>query len=127
MGNVTWPSQEVFLSLYSNNTVDQCGSWNSLSIPVLVQDMCTTACYRALELDVSRIDSGACAKKMWDCPPCGMWDQNKRRAHCFETARWKVGISRCELFYNRKSSYKFCYNLDQLSVKYWSYFFATRM
>lgn len=63
MGNVTWPSHEVFLSLYSNNEVEQCGSWNSLSIPVLVQDMCTTACYRALELDVSGIDSDACAKK----------------------------------------------------------------
>jgi hypothetical protein len=30
---------------------------------VSVQDMCTTAYYRALELDVSGIDSDACAKK----------------------------------------------------------------
>ena len=51
------------MRLYSNNAVELCGSWNSLSNPVLVQDMCTTACYRVLELDVSRIDSRACAKK----------------------------------------------------------------
>ena len=35
--------------------------------------MCTTACYRALELDVSGIDSDACAKKCGTVLPavCG--------------------------------------------------------
>jgi hypothetical protein len=67
---------------------------------------------------VSGIDSDACAKKCGTVLPAVMWDQNKRWAHCFETARWKVGISRCELFYYRQNSYKLCYSLDQLSVKY---------
>ena len=69
-------------------------------------------------------------QKMWDGPPCGMWDQNKCWAHCFETARWKVRISRCELFYYRQTSYKLCYNLVQLSVKHrglFSSFFVARV
>ena len=123
MGNATWPTHEDFFILCSDNKVEQCGLWNRLSIPVLLQDMFTTACYRALELDVSGIDSGACAKKMWDGPPCGMWDQNKRWAHYFETARREVGSTRCKLFCYQQNSYKHCYSLDQLTVEYWILFY----
>jgi hypothetical protein len=38
-------------------------------------------------------------QKMWDGPPCGMSDQNKRWAHCFETTRWKVGITRAVSYF----------------------------
>jgi hypothetical protein len=54
---------------FAQQNLGLCGSWNRLSIPVLVQDMCITACYWALELDVSRIDSDACAKKCGTVAP----------------------------------------------------------
>ena len=129
MGNFTWPSHEVFLIMYSNSKVEQCGSWNSLSIPLLVQDMCTTACYRALELDVSGIDSDARAKKCGTVLPAVCGTRTSARPIVSKQRGGKSGFGAVSYFTTGRTVTSFVTVQINwvLSTEVWVFFSATRM